>query len=158
MGIDVASLPRRQTRRWIWLAAAAAAVVVVWAVGAWLDGRDAGSSGQTDMVTTALPTRTVEAGEVTVKLEPQRFDANGAAIKITFDTHSVDLDQYVARAARLDVSGVPWPADGWSGDGPGGHHRAGELRFRGAGPATGTATLTITGLSAPVVATWDLGG
>jgi hypothetical protein len=158
MGSHVASLSGRHTRRWIWLAAPVAAVVIVGGIGAWSGWRDTGPSAGTDTVTTALPTRTVEAGAVTVKLTPERFDAAGAVVKVEFDTHSVDLDYDVARVARLDVGGVTWPVEGWSGDGPSGHHRAGAVRFRSAGPATGTAILTIDGLSPPVTAAWDLGG
>lgn len=159
MGTHVASSlslpgPRRRSRLWFGVVAA---VLVVGGGTAWLAGRDTGSVDITDVVSSALPTRTVEAGAVTVKLAPGQFDATGAAIKITFDTHSEELDLDVAGAARLEVGGVPWPADGWSGDGPGGHHREGELRFRPAGPATGTATLSLDGLPEPVTASWDVG-
>jgi hypothetical protein len=135
--------------------------VAVAGVAAWLDGRDAGpTTTNKDSVSTATlpPTRTVEAGAVTVKLAPRQFDATGATFKIIFDTHSVALDLDVARQSRLVVGDSTWPVDGWSGDGPGGHHREGELRFRPIGPAAGTATLTLAGLPEPVTATWELGG
>lgn len=158
MGTRVVSLPRRRIRLWLGLAGLGVAVVVVGGVAAWLDGRDAGPATTNDSVSTpTLPTRTVEAGAVTVELQPRQLDATGAAFKISFDTHSVALDVDVARESRLVVGGVTWPVAGWSGDGPGGHHREGELRFRAAGSATGTATLTLAGLPEPVTATWDLG-
>ena len=94
---------------------------------------------------------------MTVKVQPRQLDVGGAVFKISFDTHSVDLDQDLTRQARLVVGGTTWPIAGWSGDGPGGHHREGELRFTAAGPATGTATLSIDGLPAAVTATWDIG-
>jgi len=44
----------------------------------------------------------------------------------------------------------------WTGDGPGGHHRSGALRFNPAGAAHGTAQLTIDGLDQPVTVAWPL--
>lgn len=159
MGTRIASLPRRRTRLWLALAAVATAALVVWGADAWLDGRDTGPATTSGRLSNAaLPTRTVEAGAVTVKLEPSQIDGAGAVIKMTFDTHSGALDLDVARVSRLVVGGTAWPMVGWSGAGPGGHHREGELRFSAGGPATGTATLTVEGLPKPVTATWEVGG
>lgn len=108
-------------------------------------------------VAAALPARTVEAGKVTVKVTPTLLDSSGATFAIVLDTHSVELSLDVAAGAVLNVGGTVWPTSGWSGDGPSGHHRTGQLRFTAGGPATGTATLTISGLPAPVEATWVLG-
>jgi hypothetical protein len=104
-----------------------------------------------------LASRTVAAGEVDVKIEPLQLSDGGAVFKITLDTHSVELDADLT-LATLDVGGSAWPIDEWSGDGPGGHHREGELRFRAAGSAAGTATLTIPELPDPVEASWQLDG
>lgn len=106
----------------------------------------------------ALATKTVEAGAVTVKIDPVRVDAAGAEFKVSFDTHSVDLDFDVSRNATLTVAGAPWPGATWSGDGPDGHHRAGTIRFGPGGPAQGAAELSLGGLPVPVSATWTLGG
>ncbi len=108
-------------------------------------------------VAAALPARTVEAGQVTVKVTPTLLDSSGATFAIVLDTHSVELSLDVAAGAVLNVGGTVWPTSGWSGDGPSGHHRTGQLRFTAGGPATGTATLTISGLPAPVEARWVLG-
>lgn len=105
----------------------------------------------------ALASKTVEAGAVTVKIEPLRIDGTGAEFKLTFDTHSVELDFDVARNASLTVAGTSWGGPVWSGDGPSGHHREGRVRFDAAGPATGSAVLALAGLPAPVTATWSLG-
>jgi len=158
MGTRVAALPTRRSRRvWLLIGGIAILFVLVRGLVAWSDWRDEGTSTKSASTAT-LPARTVDAGAVTVKLEPTQLDANGAVIKVSFDTHSVDLGFDVARQARLVVNGNAWPAAGWSGDGPGGHHRAGELRFTAAGPANGSATLTIGGLPKPVAATWRIGG
>ena len=118
-----------------------------------------GSASDSDNgTTTSSPAnRTVKAGSVTVKLELRQLDADGAVFKISFDTHEVELDQDMVRQARLVVGETPWPAVAWSGDGQGGHHREGELRFTAAGPVAGVATLRIDGLPEPVSATWDVG-
>ena len=108
-------------------------------------------------VASSLPVRTVEAGAVDVTVTPTLLDSSGATFAIVLDTHSVELSLDMAAAAVLNVGGTVWPTSGWSGDGPSGHHRTGELRFTAAGPAAGTAILTISGLSKPVEATWELG-
>jgi len=82
-----------------------------------------------------LDTRVVEAGEVDVEIEPRRLDDEAAVFAVAFDTHSVELSADLTRTATLEVDGADWPVDAWSGDGLGGHHRAGELRFRAGGPA-----------------------
>lgn len=149
----------RRSRLWLLLVVGAVAFLALRGAVAWLDWRDTGSSAtDTGVPSSSLPVRTVEAGAVTVKVQPRQLDVGGAVFKISFDTHSVDLDQDLTRQARLVVGGTTWPIAGWSGDGPGGHHREGELRFTAAGTAAGTATLSIDGLPEPVTATWDVGG
>jgi hypothetical protein len=58
------------------------------------------------------------------------------------------------RRATLTVDGAAWPTSGWEGDGPGGHHREGELRFEARGPAEGDIVLSIDGLSEPFTSRW----
>jgi hypothetical protein len=105
---------------------------------------------------TGLETRTIPAGEVTVKIDPVAIDDDGASFEITLDTHSVALDMDVAESASLLVGGKPWTGTRWQGDGPGGHHREGTLTFETGGPADGTARLELEGFPEPVRATWDL--
>lgn len=122
-----------------------------------LAGAACGGNAKTQSSAPARATKTVEAGAVTVKIEPLRIDAAGAEFKVVFDTHSVDLDFDVARIATLTVAGAPWTGATWSGDGPSGHHREGTVRFAAAGPAQGSAVLSLGGLPGPVTATWTLG-
>ena len=112
------------------------------------------STTDTGKTASAFPARTVEVGSVSIKVQPRRIDTTGAAFTISFDTHSVSLDQDLRSKARLTVGGTRWPIAQWSGDGPGGHHRAGELRFTAATPPSGTATLTIDGFAKPVSVSW----
>jgi hypothetical protein len=99
-------------------------------------------------VASVLPVRKVEAGAVEVIITPMLIDSSGATFSIVLDTHSADLSVDLTTSAALDA--------GWTGDGPGGHHRTGEIQFTAQGPATGTATLTISGLPEPVEAAWEL--
>ena len=105
----------------------------------------------------ALETKTVSAGSVQLTIQPIRIDASGAAFNLQVDTHSGSLDLDLPGASKLEVDGRGWQLAGWSGDGPGGHHRRGELRFTARGTSGRNATLTISGLSSPVVVSWQLG-
>jgi hypothetical protein len=116
------------------------------------------SSPASPSAASLLPVRSVGAGAVEVKITPTALDSSGAEFTIVLDTHSADLSLDLTTSSQLDVDGTAWAVDGWTGDGPGGHHRAGQLRFTAKGSAQGTATLRISGLPEPVEATWDLGG
>lgn len=131
--------------------AVAAAVVIAGAIAA-VATRDGGAGEDTPA--SRFATRADEAGEVTVEATLRRLDDTGAVAGVVFDTHAVELDLDVAAGATLTVGGVAWPAEAWDGDGPGGHHREGELRFTPAGPAGGDAVLRIAGLSEEVTFRW----
>ena len=138
------------------LGRAAVLALVVVVIGACGDGGGGGDDDTADAAKQRYATRTVAAGEVTVKITPARIDRSGAAFEVVFDTHSVDLDLDVAERARLVVGGTPWGAARWAGAPPGGHHREGTLRFDATGEPTGSAALTIDGLAEPIEATWPL--
>ncbi len=139
------------------IAPVVAAAVGLGAVGVYLAVRSGGSPAPSTVTTLpALAAQTASAGEVSVRVEPVRLDGTGAEFRVTFDTHSGALDFDMTAVARLQVDGVAWPLSGWTGDGPGGHHRQGQLSFRSGGPATGSAHLTIAGLPTPVDMAWDL--
>jgi len=131
----------------------AVAVVAVGAVAfvATRDGDDAADSASARS-SRAAPSQ--DAGEVTVEATLRQLDDTVAVVGVVFDTHAVELDLDVAAGATLTVGGTTWPTGGWEGDGPGGHHREGELRFSAAGPAEGDAVLSIVGLSEPVTFRW----
>ena len=131
-----------------------AAVVVVVAVATVVVAKRGGDPAAPKL----FAEREVEAGEVTVKVRPVRIDDQGAEFRVVFDTHSVDLGIDVAANARLTVGGSPWTAPSWSGAAPGGHHREGTLRFLSGGPAAGEVELRLSGLPAPVTATWAIAG
>ena len=111
------------------------------------DGPDAGSRP-------SLEAQTVTAGAVDVRLAPHHVDGSGAAVEVTLDTHATELSMDLVGGATLTVGGRTWPATGWEGDGPSGHHREGVLTFEATGPASGEVTLELDGFDAPVSATW----
>lgn len=128
--------------------------IVVLAVAVF--GLTACGSSSSPKAAPAFDARKITVGEIDVSITPIRLDATGAEFNIVFDTHAGSLDTDVAGNATLTVNTTRWTAPIWSGDGPGGHHRSGTLRFTAAGPATGTAELTISGLSAPANTSWQL--
>jgi hypothetical protein len=131
-------------------------VTVVVAAGVVLAAR--GGDGDTaPAVQAELEARSVSSGEVDIKIEPRQLDDQRAVFAITLDTHSVELSADLTRAT-LEVDGIAWPVEQWSGDGPGGHHREGDLRFASNGAATGTARLSLQGFSEPVEVTWEIEG
>lgn len=113
-------------------------------------------SGQQNAVVAGreLATRTVEVASVKVEVSPRRLDSRGATFAVAFDTHEGALGLDPADGARLQVGGVEWTDARWRGDGTGGHHRSGELRFAPRGPVERPIHLTISGLARPVTFEW----
>lgn len=139
------------------LITAAAVLAVVLTAGLVLAARGGDDGTPAAATGVGFETRTLSAGEIDIKLEPRQIDDQGATFAVTLDTHSTELSMDLA-AAELEVGGTSWPVAGWDGDGPGGHHREGELRFEAAGAAIGAARLTLPGFSEPVEVTWELDG
>lgn len=140
-------------RRRLIVIAVAAAIVITGAIAV-AETRDRG--GTDDTSASPFQTRTVQAGDVTVKATLQRLDARGAVAEVVLDTHAGGLDLDVAAGAALTIGGITWPTENWEGDRPGGHHRKGELRFSPGGPVAGEATLTMSGLDDQVTFRWQI--
>lgn len=138
--------------RRVTLAAALAVVFVAASSGC----RGGDESASPTVTTTQFAEQSQAVSDVEVKVRPTALDTSGATFTVTLDTHSAELDTDLT-SATLDVGGTRWPSASWNGDTPGGHHRTGTLRFASAGPATGVATLTIVGLAAPAVFSWNIG-
>jgi hypothetical protein len=69
---------------------------------------------------------------VSVDVTPINLGTGSATLdfEVAFNTHSVDLSFDPAAISVLrDSAGREYPAVGWEGSGPGGHHRSGVLRF-----------------------------
>ena len=77
-------------------------------------------------------TKSDSAGEVTFEITPKNIQEGVFEFEIVMDTHSVALDQDMVAVSKLiDDRGIEYRPTLWKGDGPGGHHRSGILRFEG---------------------------
>jgi hypothetical protein len=132
----------------------AVAALMVAASGVFVASRGGDDRNADGPTAPGLDARTVNAGEIEIKIQPHQLDAQGAVFGVALDTHSTELSMDLD-SAQLQVDGTTWPITGWDGDGPGGHHREGELRFEPAGAITGTARLTLDGFGEPVEVDWQ---
>ncbi|GAB4585625.1 hypothetical protein [Nocardia sp. IFM 10818] len=102
-----------------------------------------------------LGTRTASAGDIEVTMTATALGPARAEFEIEFETHTGSLDLDPAAAATLRVAGsavATTPA--WDGPGPGGHHRAGTLRFEVPIRSGDTVELHLTGLPTEVTGVW----
>lgn len=77
-------------------------------------------------------TKTDSAGEVTIEATPKSLEEKDFEFEISITTHSVELNQDMVAVSKLiDDRGIEYRPNLWKGDGPGGHHRNGSLRFEG---------------------------
>jgi hypothetical protein len=108
----------------------------------------------------ALPAIASTQAAVTVKVTPRILDGAVWEFDVVMDTHAQDLGDDLLKAAKLvaaDGSEVA-PLE-WKGSAPGGHHRAGVLRFQAPKPAPAAVVLRITrpGEPKPRVFEWKAG-
>ena len=136
------------TTSWRGVAVVVAIALAVLGVVAWFLTRP-------DPAPADLGTRTVQAGEVEVKMTALTLNGSGATFKIEFDTHTVELGLDPAASARLTLNGTSAEGASWDGQGPGGHHREGTLRFTTPVPSGAAVELRITGLPQDVTGTWS---
>lgn len=104
-------------------------------------------------------TQTSAERSVTVMVTPTPA-VQGAAewvFAIKLDTHSATLDDDLTKTAVLLVDGREIAPSGWSGAGPGGHHREGVLKFPASTQAPAVIELRIQRDSepSPRVFRWD---
>jgi hypothetical protein len=108
-----------------------------------------------------LDARSSSAAGVTVKVTPRDVSPQATVwqFAVVLDTHTQDLgDDLVKNAALVDAQGGRHPPLAWEGAPPGGHHRAGVLRFKGLGAQADALELQILrpGEQAPRVFRWKL--
>lgn len=87
--------------------------------------------------TAQLATQKSSANGVTVAVTPGNFaaDAKTWDFAIVFDTHTQELsDDLLKSAVLVDDRGKEFKALAWDGAAPGGHHRAGVLKFKAIEP------------------------
>jgi hypothetical protein len=125
-----------------------AALAGLVAVGGWWAVRDE--------TTLALPTKTAQAGDVTVKATPVAIGPSGAVFSVTLVAESFDLGFAMEEVAHLTVDGTEWRPATWDEGLPSAHGREGRLEFRAAGSTPHRAVLRIDGLPTTVTFTWKL--
>jgi len=107
-----------------------------------------------------LPTRKSSAASVSIAVTPKSIapDAKVWEFAVVFDTHSKDLRDDLMKSAVL-VAGTreSLPLE-WQGAPPGGHHRAGVLKFNAIRPLPEAIELRIVrpGEAAPRSFRWRL--
>jgi len=97
---------------------------------------------------TPWETKTDDQANVTVKATPVELSNQSPEWKfdITFDTHSVELDQDLVQiAALVDNQGTRYNPVRWEGP-TGGHHREGVLVFNRISPTPRSITLAMNGV------------
>ena len=108
-----------------------------------------------------LQSRTNDAGGVRVVVTPRAHTATATtwAFDVALDTHTKPLTEDLAAASSLvDDQGRTIPAQSWSGDAPGGHHRKGVLQFLAPSTNPGAFEVRVKGIGGVDMRTfrWDL--
>jgi hypothetical protein len=96
----------------------------------------------------------VQVGAVEVTMTPLALDTSGAVFQVELDTHSVELGLDMACSAHLRIGDRVVDGASWDGQGPGGHHREGTLRFATPVRAGAEVELRIIGLPADATGSW----
>lgn len=95
--------------------------------------------------TQGFATQTSNQFAVTVKVTPRSLQGAVWEFDVVFDTHSQELkDDLLRTAVLLSADGTPVSPISWQGDPPGGHHRAGVLRFNALNPTPSPVVLRIS--------------
>ncbi|MEW5956251.1 MAG: hypothetical protein AB1801_00885 [Chloroflexota bacterium] len=118
---------------------------------------------QAQPVALAFQTQSNDEKAVTVEVTPLNLPQGSSTLdfEVVFDTHSVDLGfDPVAISVLRDDAGREYPAIEWQGDGPGGHHRSGTLRFKAPDPSAQAVEVVIREVAGVPerVFRWDLTG
>jgi hypothetical protein len=110
-------------------------------------------SSDEDSDDSGLGSRQTKVGEVEIDVALRRLD-DLAEFEVTLDTHSGSIDADL-ELSQLSVGGADWSAPTWDGDGPGGHHREGVLRFDAGSRPDGDVRLLLGGFDEDVSLTWE---
>lgn len=91
-----------------------------------------------------LSPQTSSQSMVTITVTPHREGAGNWEFDVALNTHSGALDDDLEKSAVLvTADGQRLAPTSWRGDGPGGHHRKGVLRFEAVEPSTSAMELRI---------------
>jgi hypothetical protein len=107
----------------------------------------------------ALGPQTSSESSVMITVTPHAVAAGAWEFEVALNTHSGALEDDLLRSAVLvTADGNRIAPTEWRGDGPGGHHRRGVLRFASVSPSAQTLELRIArpGEAAPRSFHWAL--
>jgi hypothetical protein len=109
----------------------------------------------------AATARTSDAGGVKVVVTPKVMNPTARVweFEIVIDTHTKPLNEDLAKVAVLvDEAGRQYMPETWQGDGPGGHHRKGILRFTAPTKMPFAVELQISDIGGTAIRTfrWEL--
>jgi hypothetical protein len=96
-----------------------------------------------------LTPQTSDVAGVRVVVTPKNVDRDARiwGFEIVMDTHTKPLNDNLAQASvMIDGAGGRYEPVGWTGDGPGGHHRKGVLQFPAPKEMPTTIELQIDGI------------
>lgn len=97
--------------------------------------------------TSNLEPQTNNEGPVAVTVAPHKSASAGIwEFEITLETHSVELNEDLMKAAVLIADNKNYEPIAWDGDPPGGHHRKGILQFAPTSSQPQSITLKILGV------------
>jgi hypothetical protein len=93
--------------------------------------------------------QTVDGGSVSVTVTPLALAPGGpVAFDVAMNTHSVELKDDLLKVSVLrDDRGTEVAPIAWEGAGPGGHHRAGTLKFPALSGEPSTLTLVLRNIA-----------
>jgi len=96
----------------------------------------------------AFSPQTNSEGEVDIKVTPVTLIPNQKpSFKISFDTHSVELDSDIPQNSVLTDNNNSFSNPSWEGSPPGGHHRSGILTFNKPLKKTESISLVLKNIS-----------
>ena len=94
--------------------------------------------------TSDLEPQTNNDGPVTITVIPRKFtNAENWEFEMNLETHSVELNEDLIKAAILTADNKGYEPIAWDGDPPGGHHRSGILKFKSISPQPKSIALKI---------------
>ena len=107
----------------------------------------------------ALSPQTSSQSAVMITITPHAQGAGAWEFDVTLNTHSGALNDDLLKSAVLVIAdGTQLAPAAWRGDGPGGHHRKGVLRFESVEPSAAAMELRIQRAGEPAARSfrWSL--
>ena len=107
---------------------------------------------------TAFDVQTSDAGRVVIDVTPLTLSGDDWHFDVALNTHSVSLDFDLTEVSVLRCDqGQEYAPAAWEGDGPGGHHRSGVLKFASLDHPTSFVEIVVRDVAVPErVFRWEM--